>query len=267
MPVGSTTAIALAIGDKSFSELPLNDQTRINQYLTEVESVLSNPPWNFRLLSSAVTEFLPQSGARSVDSLELEQYEEVGGLVVPIDDQTSRSRLQLTHTPVLLTGLQVWEDSEGYAGQGGSTPFGNDTLLTLGTDYYLDANQAGISDSGALLKITGGGWSRVPRSIKVTYIGGPAAAYAAGLGVSFLPILKQVIESAVVDRYAAWARMRKSIASDNPGLELKSESIGKWSGSYGPVGGMGMGQSLEILPSYLAEQLTPFVNVGALLRR
>lgn len=271
MPLASTSEIALLIGDTPFAELPAKDQSRISKYLTEVEAVLSNPPWNFRLLTATVTEYLPFSGTDSVDDIELAQYDSDGAFAIPLDNQVSRTGLQLTHTPVLVTSLQVWEDIDGRGGQG-TDPFPASTLLTLGTDYYLDVSRAGISTSGVLHRLTGG-WSRVPRSIKVTYLGGPAAQDADSLGVSFLPILKSVIETSVVDRYTAWKQIQDSLTGDHVGRVAQSETIGKHSESFRALGagsganGGGFGQSVTILPDYLAEQLSPFVNIGALLRR
>jgi hypothetical protein len=57
----------------------------------------------------------------------------------------------------------VWVDPNGYAGQGTNNPFGPGTLLTLGTNYYLelDSTLNGVPSSarGMLKLISGGnGW-------------------------------------------------------------------------------------------------------------
>lgn len=68
--------------------------------------------------------------------------------------------LYLRNTPVQsITSVSV--DSVGYFGQGDSTPFGSDTLLTAGTDYALaiEGSQSAptYSLSGALHRV-GGVW-------------------------------------------------------------------------------------------------------------
>lgn len=79
--------------------------------------------------------------------------------------------LQLKHTPVYLTGLEVREDVGAFAGQAASA-FGTDTILTLGDDYYLDVDDpsAGISRTGIIFRY--GRWPTEPRCVKVAYYGG-----------------------------------------------------------------------------------------------
>ena len=87
--------------------------------------------------------------------------------------------LQLKHTPVWLSGLEVREDVGAFAGQA-SVAFGSDTILAIGDDYYLDVDDAaaGISRTGILYRF--GRWPTEPRSIKATYYGGVSHANLAG---------------------------------------------------------------------------------------
>src|SRR3990172_7396060 len=61
------------------------------------------------------------------------------------------SVLQLPHTPVWSTGLEVREDVGANAGQA-TGAFGTATILTLGSDYWLDISDATLqlSTSGLL---------------------------------------------------------------------------------------------------------------------
>lgn len=79
--------------------------------------------------------------------------------------------LQLKHTPVYLTGIEIREDVGAFAGQASSS-FGSDTILTLGDDYYLDVDDptTGISRTGIVFRF--GRWPTEPRCVKATYYGG-----------------------------------------------------------------------------------------------
>src|SRR5690606_19172886 len=68
----------------------------------------------------------------------------------------------------------VYEDVNAKAGQG-SNDFPASTLLTAGTEYWLDVDETGLSRSGFLIR-EAGTWSRRPRTIKVTYVAGLTAA-------------------------------------------------------------------------------------------
>jgi Phage gp6-like head-tail connector protein len=62
----------------------------------------------------------------------------------------------LRHRPVAATGLSVYLDVSGFFGKGTSA-FAADTLLTEGTDYVLERDQAdGSSRSGVVTRLGGG---------------------------------------------------------------------------------------------------------------
>lgn len=116
-----------------------------------------------------------------------------GNRVVFDTSYAGTSVLQLTHTPVALAGLEIREDVGGYAGQSDSA-FGSDTILTEGTDYYLDVDSSGnLSTTGHVFSF--GTWPTEPRSIKVTYYGGHTAAQLngnAGGAIKLAAILSNV---------------------------------------------------------------------------
>lgn len=85
-------------------------------------------------------------------------------------DSPGLDYLYLRGRPVLLSGLSVYEDYGAYGGQSpGSFP--GSSLLTLGSDYYLDIWEAGVSRNGKVIRI-GGTWPGLPGSIKVVYTAG-----------------------------------------------------------------------------------------------
>lgn len=98
--------------------------------------------------------------------------------VVPMNG----SRLQvirLHHKFVLVSGLQVWESAAAYYGQ--ATAFGDGNLLTVGSHYVLDTEEATVSESGHLRRLSRF-WPRQPGSVQVTYTAGFTAEELAGTG-------------------------------------------------------------------------------------
>lgn len=129
--------------------------------------------------------------------------------------------LQLENTPVSLTGLQVKENPGGYAGQAEGS-FGDDTVLALGVDYYLDVDNpaSDISKSGILYR--NGSWPTEPRSIKVSYFGGYTAQQLSGN-------MAGVVKLAAMQCIAAAFWKAKVLAKTNGLGPYTSESIGKYS--------------------------------------
>lgn len=138
------------------------------------------------------TEYLPVGVADLPREYPLEDYQKQGDRFIYRGDESGTQSLKLSHTPVSLSGLRVWEDTNGYAGQG-SSAFGDDTELTLGEDFFLDVHDStNLSTSGLLYRI--GAWPQEPRCVKVTYYGGHSAAALAGRagGAIKLAALKQI---------------------------------------------------------------------------
>jgi hypothetical protein len=95
--------------------------------------------------------------------------------------------VRLRETPVILTGLSVYLDPYGYAGQGVNA-FADNTLLTRGSDYILRVDQTdGVTSMCGLLERIGTVWPGTVRrdrgmltgyfaegvgNIKVVYTGG-----------------------------------------------------------------------------------------------
>ncbi len=158
--------------------------------------------------------------------------------------------LQLPQVFTRTSGLEVRVDS-GAAGGQGSGDFGDEALLTLGVDYYLDADQTGLSRSGQLIRICGV-WPARPRSIRVTYLAGFTAGELDGE--------YSEIKLAVIDDVAQRFRLAKSRqGSDGSGVgRIRSESIGgEYSVTYDhqeSVGG-------NLLPE-TRERLAPYVSMA-----
>jgi len=83
--------------------------------------------------------------------------------------------LQLDDKFVIPSGLTVYETAGAYMGQVSSSW----TLLTLGTHYWLDLDDANFCETGHLVRLNAS-WPKQPGSVKVTYSAGFTAAQLAG---------------------------------------------------------------------------------------
>ncbi|MGE3314008.1 MAG: hypothetical protein AB7O26_02750 [Planctomycetaceae bacterium] len=124
--------------------------------------------------------------------------------------------LQLPVPFVRSESLEVRVDLQSAAGQGVDA-FGNDTLLVLGSDYYLDVDEPGLSRSGQLVRITGS-WPKRPRTVRVSYFAGFTAAELDG------PYSD--IKGAVLDEVCARYQSAKSRQGSGGAGAIQSESIG-----------------------------------------
>jgi hypothetical protein len=181
--------------------------------------------------------------------------------VADFDGNDAYPALILRHTPVIVTGLRVWEDKDANAGQN-ETDFAEITELDIGEDFWLDVGRntsggVGISDSGILYRKTQ--WSTRPGTIKVTYTGGPAVstlgAYWANLRRAYSLVLKDIF----------YALKRETQAGFNTGIVKTGESIGKYSyngkSASEVSGGMGFSIVGSNVQSDVYELLSPLINI------
>jgi len=165
-------------------------------------------------------EYLPGGTHTIATAGDVDQEVELRGSTVHIvsSDRGSET-LQLTHLPVWNDDIEVYEDVGAYAGQA-STPFAAATLLTKGTDYYLDVDEGSgdemLSDTGVLWRI--GRWPEEPRCVKVVYYGGYTATQLAGN-------YGNIKYAALLTIEKAW-RSADARANGSPKI---SEDIGKYS--------------------------------------
>lgn len=170
-------------------------------------------------------EYLPQGSVsdREVD-FHLSTAERIGDSVHLSPIGPAPATLQLAHRPVWNYSMEVREDTGANAGQA-TDAFNSDTILTQGTDYWLDVTGEGVLDgSSTLISATGlvrhsSAWPSEPRSVKVTYYGGETVTRLA----QNMANLK-------------WAALLTVVASFRTAEEIQggtegavSESIGKYS--------------------------------------
>lgn len=160
-------------------------------------------------------------------------------------------RLQLPHTPVWATGLEVREDVGAYGGQA-SDSFSDATILTLGTDYWLDIENDAtqMSSSGVLYRF--GTWPAEPRSVMVTYYGGEKAARLASVAGN----LKYACLLTIVKAYRTVSNLQHR---DGPVI---SESIGKYSYSTSADVASALGGAGFTVPYEAQRAAWPARNLG-----
>lgn len=116
------------------------------------------------------TEFYPDSDQYAVED---DSYDVINNRIVGGGMESDSRIITLQHLPVRSI-YAVDEDMAAYAGQG-ANDFAAPTRRVLGTDYYLDVGQSGLSESGFLVRI-GGCWPSRRRTVRVIYTAGYTAA-------------------------------------------------------------------------------------------
>jgi hypothetical protein len=203
------------------------------------------------------TQYLPIG--RSIGSdVSLDDYGKSGGRVVALRNRRGgRETLQLQHTPVLLDGLEVREDLGARAGQT-SGSFGDSTILSLGSDYYLDVDDTGdLSRTGKLIR--NGAWPTEPRSIKVAYTGGWSRS---DLDTGEAMSIKEAVLMTAANAFNQWRQHQPNlVGAVGP---FQSESLGSY--SYSKAGNTAELHGMVIDIPYAARmRLEQFRNYGRLV--
>lgn len=188
------------------------------------ESVLANYLQS-KITYQQIVEYLPLGQPQIESDHSLDDIDFRGSTANLVNGRAGTEFLQLKTTPVILTGLEVREDVGANAGQA-SGAFSGDSILGLGTDYFLDVDDPSneLSRSGILRRV--GVWPAEPRSVRVQYFGGFTSAQLAGEFGGALKLAALMTVSA-----AYWAAKQNATTS---GVGPKmSESIGKYSYSNG----------------------------------
>lgn len=163
--------------------------------------------------------------------------------------------LQLKHLPVVLSGIEVREDVGAWAGQE-SQAFADDTLLVLGTDYYLDVDDAANNMSRTGLLYRYGKWPTEPRCIKVTYYGGLTASQLNNLW-------GDIKLAAIMTGVHAYQMFKIRQGGDGSGPKT-SQSIGKYSYTR-DAGSIALAMAGDIgVPAHAKSLLFRHRNLGRL---
>lgn len=168
-------------------------------------------------------ELLPAAERLVSDDDDLLEPEIINGRVMLLDEVGGRT-LHLTHTPVWNTELEVRVDPAAKAGQSPDA-FADATILTQGTDYWLDIDDhsRGISRSGVLYHTSS--WPNESRTVKVTYYGGEK------IDAENIAHFGRALKMAAVKTFLHnW----HGILDRSKGGIKQSERLGEWGVSYAP---------------------------------
>lgn len=175
-------------------------------------------------------------------------------------EQIEGDKLCLRHIPVRsITAL--YEDTDGSAGQG-SGKFPAATLLTLDADYWIDLDEDGYSRSGFVFRE--GVWPAIPRSIKVTYVGGYTPDEFAGFGDIDASSIKHAVLLTAVAMFKALKLQQANSQGVFANGPLKSEKLGDYSYTLSDATGTNLSSfSFEpgIVPEVAEMALQPFIHM------
>jgi len=197
----------------------------------------------YSVVQATYTHFLPHR-SRGVQPVGAMGFDVRGGKAVIDQPAGGRedSQLLLPELPVRSV-TSVNEDTGAYGGQG-SGDFAAASLLTAGSDYWIDQTEDGISTS-AILRRIGGAWPSSARSVKVVYVAGyTQAELATGIAA---PI-----------KMAVWESIRFQFANRGAGAgAVKSEKLGDYSVTYAAADG-----KESSIPRAARKRLRPFLSYG-----
>ena len=142
---------------------------RLNMLQPMVEDAVKGH-LGYRVEQAAHTHYLPASRQTGSEP-EVRFYDAVGGKAIAASVAGSYERKQLLVPELPIRSVaSIYEDSTAKGGQG-ATDFAAGTLLTAGTDYWVDYETNGVGKSGLIYR-TNRSWSGIPRTIKITYTAG-----------------------------------------------------------------------------------------------
>lgn len=249
--------ILIAFGKAGANALTQDDRLLLDLIHPLVESTVLNY-LQIKVESATYTEFLPIGNPEQDRDDNLADYEKINGRVVFVGSAPGMEFLQLRHAPVQNDSvLAVYEDIGAYGGQASGAFDPTTTLLTKGSDYFLDIDQTGVSNTGIIYRI-GGVWPREPRTVKVIYTGGRTPAELNGSGGSQAGAIKLATLETLVQSYKQFKTLQKTVGA------LVSENIGLYSYStYGPISAALTGLVIDI-PHSAKLKLNNFYNWGRL---
>jgi DNA-binding transcriptional ArsR family regulator len=167
-------------------------------------------------------EYLP---ARPGNIQSVEMYEVVGNQLISHVSTQYGDVLQLPQM-WLRSITSIYEDRGAYGGQKAGD-FAAGTLLTQGTHYWVNYDKdasdpelngtQSLAVAGQVIRV-GASWSRVPRTIKVTYV--------AGLTASELDGAWSDIKSVIVYETIVRFKTKKAMFGADSDWLIKSERIG-----------------------------------------
>lgn len=206
----------------------------------------------YSITQDTYTHFLPEFDE---DGLEVDRIDVVNDRVV-FDYRGATNKLFAPERPIRSI-TSIYRDCAAYGGQG-SSDFPASSLLTAGTDYYVDYVSSGVSWSGMLVAIVGS-WPTRSRTVKVTYVAGLTAGELAGTTAVRGPSGSGVGQLKYAALLAASLAFKEpeSIQGSNSG-PITAERLADYSVSYSAKDISNIFGFKQRLPSKVLDLLEPF---------
>jgi hypothetical protein len=210
--------------------------------------------------STGVVEVMPMGGRLS-PSGDVIGWEMVGDRAVAFtgDDESYRN-LSLGLRRPIRTIESIYENQSAWDTAGGDFPVG--TLLAA-TEYQIDYNEklngTPLGWSGMVIRRSGS-WSRVPRTIQITYSGG----LTAGEITSNYPELKLAVYDTVIKKFNEYLSWQG--AGGNSGGAVIAERLGDYSVQYDQTSAAYATGLMTDLPQSAKELLWDFVSMRKFLQ-
>lgn len=191
------------------------------------------------------THFLPRSSRATNEDSTVRYYDVRGGRAIAATAAGQREAAHLLTPELPIRSItSIYEDDSAYGGQG-SGDFAATTLLTAGTDFFVDYDEDGLCKSGIIRRI-GRYWPSRERTVKVAYTAGYTQAelttgIAADIKLAVLEGIQQVF----------------SKRGEGQGA-LKAERLGDYSVQYAI-------EAASKLPCESLRRLQPYVNYDRFL--
>lgn len=251
----SSTELAAAL--KSCGHLNLSSDavsfldTIISECQSAIEAILG-----IGITQETVTEFWPgnaTSALENADSL-VDNWEKVGNQLITTRSFDSRGYIYLQRTPVQSI-TSIYENSAAWLSGESDGSWPSTTLLPA-TAYRLDKDSPGLSWTGRVERMFGS-WLAIPRTVKVTYLGGLSECELKG---KYAPVLT-ALRKMCAHELTSW--VSRGMAAQAGGA-IRSVSFEGFSASIDPSMAAASGRAMAI-PKDAMYFLTPFINPAKLL--
>jgi hypothetical protein len=191
--------------------------------------------------STDYVHYLPRAG-RGADEDPTIMYIDVHGdrvQTATVGGVSEYGQLQLPEIPVRSV-TEIREDASAYGGQG-PNDFPASSVLTAGTDYFIDYTESGLCMSGIVKRINAY-WPTRARTVMATYMAGYTqdeltTGIACDIKLAVLTMIQRL-----------FGRRGATTKGD-----IKSERLGDYSVEY-------LVEQARIIPFYVKRSLQPFVS-------
>jgi hypothetical protein len=210
--------------------------------------------------SAACVDLLPAPSGRDVPDLEFVGWDRVGDRAVGITADAAARQLQLSSTPVrsVQAVYETWNEGGAAAPLPGS--------LLDPAEYYLDAEEPGLSRSGLLVRWYSS-WPSLARSVRVEYVAGYTSAELDPQALNLVPEFKQAVRQTVAKAFHTARTMHDQQLGFGGVGPLSAEGMDGVTFSYDSAAVRPLLGQVTDLPQEVKVALAQHVNYGRMLGR